>query len=265
MDKKCFYYKDELVDEFSGIKRNPITIDHTYKYLHKNIVYHICKFLVYRVIMKLVSWFYTKLKFHVKFVNGNLLKTYNGETVFVYGNHTNIPHDAYAPNALTITKDISFIVNPDNVSLPGTRTFMAFVGALPLPNTLSGMRPFTECLENICKHPGKKGRLIVVYPEAHIWPYYTKIRSFPDQSFQYPLQFGSKVFSMTTTYQRRKNTDKVNVTVYIDGPFIADKNLGKKAARKKLRDEVYTTMVDRSKNSNFEVNNFVKMDNKGIK
>jgi len=211
MNKKYFYYTDPLNDEFSGIKRTSPAIDHTYKYEHKNIFYYIGTFFVYRIVMKLVAKVYSKLKFRVKFINGDLLKKFNGETVFVYGNHTNVPHDAFAVNALSFSKNISFLVSPDNVAISGTRLFMSMVGSIPVPNKLSGMRNFTKCIENICNNPGKKGRIIVVYPEAHIWPYYTKIRPFTDQSFQYPVQYNSKVFSMTTTYQPRKNSDKVKI------------------------------------------------------
>ncbi|OJF77241.1 MAG: hypothetical protein BKP49_03680 [Treponema sp. CETP13] len=262
LEKKIYFYTDPLNDEFSGIKRTPPAIDHTYKYERKNLFYRIGTFFVYRIVMKLVAKVYSKLKFRVQFVNGELLKKYNGESIFVFGNHTNVPHDAYAINALSFTKNISFLVSPENVAVPGTRLFMSMVGSIPVPNKLSGMRNFTKCIENICKNPGRKGRIIVVYPEAHIWPYYTKIRPFTDQSFQYPIQFGSKVFAMTTTYQPRKNSDKVNVTVYVDGPFVADTTLGNKAARKKLRDEVYKKMVERSKNSTVEVNEFVFREEK---
>lgn len=259
MKRQRFYYKDELTDEFSGISCNTSIIDHNYKYFHKNIFYYIGKFFVYNIVMKLVALCYSKLKFHVKYVNGDLLKKYNGETVFVYGNHTNMFHDGYGINSLTLTKDVSFIVSPDNVSQQGTKTFMAMVGCLPIPNKLSGMRHFKECLANICNRPGKKGRIIVVYPEAHIWPYYTKIRSFSDASFQYPLEYATKVFSMTTTYQLRKNSNKVNIKVYIDGPYVADTALTRKVARKKLRDQVYAKMVERSKKSTYDVNEFIKI------
>ena len=45
-------------------------------------------------------------------------------------------------------------------------------------------------------------KTILIYPEAHIWPYYTKIRPFPSTSFRYPIKFNVPSFSITTTYQK---------------------------------------------------------------
>ena len=42
---------------------------------------------------------------------------------------------------------------------------------------------------------------LVIYPEAHVWPYYTGIRKFPagDKSFKYAVRNKLPIFTMTTT------------------------------------------------------------------
>ena len=62
---------------------------------------------------------------------------------------------------------------------------------------------------------------------------------------------------MTNTYQKRKN-GKVKIVTYIDGPFFWDNSLSKKDQKADLRNKVYNTMVERSKNSNFEYIKYVK-------
>ena len=102
---------------------------------------------------------------------------------------------------------------------------------------------------------------ITIYPEAHIWPYYTKIRPFKSVSFKYPVELDKPVFCMTNTYQKRgKNGDKVKIVSYIDGPFYADKSIQNlKQQKEELRNRVYECMVERSKKSNIEVITYVKV------
>ena len=133
--------------------------------------------------------------------------------------------------------------------------FVQMLGAIPIPSNKKAMKNFLEAIE---KHIKNK-HSITIYPEAHIWPYYTKIRQFKDVSFKYPVQLNVPVFCMTNTYQKYgKNQNKIQIVTYIDGPFISNKNLGKKEQQKDLRDRVYNCMVERSKNSNIEYVQYIK-------
>ncbi|AEE15926.1 1-acyl-sn-glycerol-3-phosphate acyltransferase [Treponema brennaborense] len=248
MERETFYYTDELNDEFSGIKRNTVTVDHSYTYLHTDFRWKILSFIVYRIVMTPIAYLYLKCKFHLRIENRQVLKQGKKESYFLIGNHTQVPGDGYIPTVLTFPKKDAVIVNADNVSLPGTQTFMAMIGAVPLPNRLSGMRNFMTYM----KYLAEDNQGIAIYPEAHIWPYYTGIRPFKSDAFRYPILFGKKVFCFTTTYRKRKFGRKPAITVYVDGPFEADSSVGKKEAEQKLRDQVYNIMVERSKNSTYE-------------
>ena len=182
MKKKIIYYKDELNDEFSGVTRNTIRIDKNYKYIRKNIFYKLSAFIVYRVLVMPFAFFYMKIKFHMKVKNKKVLKSAKNDSYFMYGNHTQIPGDGFIPNIVNYPKHNAVVVNADNVSLPGTQVLMMMLGATPIPNDFSGMRKFMECISYNVKQ--KKG--VVIYPEAHIWPYYTGIRNFKSDSFKFP-------------------------------------------------------------------------------
>ena len=101
---------------------------------------------------------------------------------------------------------------------------------------------------------------VTIYPEAHIWPYYTKIRPFKSVSFRYPVEMNKPVFCITNTYKRRgKHGSKVQIVSYIDGPFYPDMSLTSiKEQKEELRNRVYECMVERSKNSNIEVIKYIK-------
>ena len=54
---------------------------------------------------------------------------------------------------------------------------------------------------------------IIVYPEAHVWPYYTKIRPFKTSAFTFPVEEEKEVYCATTTYQKSKLFKKPKVVM----------------------------------------------------
>ena len=132
------------------------------------------------------------------------------------------------------------------------------LGAIPIPSNKEAMKNFLEVIEKRIKD----GNSVTIFPEAHIWPYYTKIRPFKTVSFKYPVQLNVPTFSVTNTYQSYgKNNDKVKIVTYVDGPFFPDDGCKTmKEKQQNLRDKVYKKMVERSQNSNIEVIKYAKKE-----
>lgn len=257
-EQEIYYYSDELNDEFSGSHITPRVIDEKYKYLHKNIFWNLAHFLVQNVLSVPIKLLYAKLKFRIKYIGKEKLKKYKKEGYFVYANHTQVFADTFLTSNVIYPKRNYLIVNPENVSMKFLGNFVQMFGAIPIPTGRDGMKNFL----NAIKYHIQKGHSITIYPEAHIWPYYTKIRPFKSVSFKYPIELDKPVFCITNTYQKR-GKNKVKITSYIDGPFLVNKDLETKQEQKKdLRDRVYNQMVERSKNSNFE---FIKYEYKDKK
>jgi hypothetical protein len=59
-----------------------------------------------------------------------------------------------------------------------------YMRGLPLPDDMAATRNFTSAIEKRID----EGAAVFIYPEAHIWPYYTGIRPFGDASFSYPIK-----------------------------------------------------------------------------
>ncbi len=257
-EQEIYYYSDELNDEFSGSHIIPRVIDEKYKYLHKNIFWNLAHFLVQNVLSVPIKVLYAKLKFRIKYIGKEKLKKYKKEGYFVYANHTQVFADTFLTSNVIYPKRNYLIVNPENVSMKFLGNFVQMFGAIPIPTGRDGMKNFLTAI----KYHIQKGHSITIYPEAHIWPYYTKIRPFKSVSFKYPIELDKPVFCITNTYQKR-GKNKVKITSYIDGPFLVNKDLETKQEQKKdLRDRVYNQMVERSKNSNFE---FIKYEYKDKK
>ncbi len=253
MDKnRIIYYQDELNDEFSETKITPRNIDENYIYIHKNIIWKICSLIV-NVILFFIKIIYPKVKFRIKYVGREKLKQYKNTGYFVYANHTQPFADTFIPSNPIFPKKNYFIVNPENVSMKGLEKIVQMAGALPIPSNKKAMKNFMTAIDTRIKEKAS----ITIYPEAHIWPYYTKIRPFKAVSFNYPINLDVPTFCMTNTYQKRKN-GKVKIVTYIDGPFFPNKSLSKQDQKQDLRDRVYDKMVERSKNSNIEYIKYVK-------
>ncbi len=251
---KTIYYSDELHDEFSEAQITPRVIDGSYDYLPKGWWKRFTRFFWYRVVATPLAYGCMKLKFRQKVIGREKLKPYRKTGFFLFGNHTQSVGDAFGPTVTCFPKSIYVIVHPNNVSMPVLGKVTPSLGALPLPGDLDASRNFLEAVQTRLE----QGNGICIYPEAHIWPYYTGIRPFPDASFRYPVKYGVPSFCVTNTYQKRFGG--VRMVTYVDGPFFPEEDLPVTKRRKALRDRVYETMVARAKNSNVEVVRYIKKE-----
>ena len=250
-EKEVIYYEDELNDEFSGTKIDSKIIDEKFKY-KKSIIWELFSSIIQNFLSMPIKVLYLKFKFNHKFIGKEKIKQYKKDGLFIYANHTQNFADTFIPSLAIYPKRNFLIVNPENISLKGTGWLVELLGAIPIPSTINASKKFLEQIELRVN----KKQSITVYPEAHIWPYYTKIRNFKSVSFRYPVEFNKPAFSITNTYKKEKN--KIKMISYIDGPFYPDatdekgNELSKKDKIQNLRDKIYNSMVENSKNNTYE-------------
>lgn len=255
-EQKVIYYTDELNDEFSSAQIVPRKIDETYKYGDGSLWWHI-KHRFWLCLYAPCAALYLRFKWHHKIVNRKCLKKISRkQPFFMFANHTNPVADAFIPTFVVRPKNTFVIVHPNNVSMPVIGKINPYVGAIPLPDNM----PATKNFMNTIKLRVQENAVIHIYPEAHIWPFYTGIRPFADTSFRYPIQYNTPVFCFTNTYQKRRFFKTPKLVTYVDGPFFADPNLPAKEQRSQLRDAVYNTMCERSKNSNVDLIKYLKKE-----
>ena len=252
--ERIIYYRRED-EEFSGITKKTIDIDKRFKFLHKNIFWRIAAFIVYRVIMTPFAFIYCKLKFSLKTVGREKLKKFRSGCM-MYSNHTLMAGDAFIPNVTTFPKKNYVIVNADNVSTPGTKNLIMMCGAIPIPTDFQAYRAFMNAIEKrLLEHA-----CVTLYPEAHIWPYYTRIRPFPAASFRYPCKSGTPVYTMKTCYKKRAVGKLPKAVTCVDGPFCPKEELPIKQRMQALRDECYAAMCRRAEEeSDYEYVKYVKL------
>jgi len=247
------YYTNEQTDEVINFKPKEVKIDEEYKYHISNPLYKIFSYLSYFGMAFPMAFAYKLFK-NVKFIDIDKLKNQN-TGFFVYANHTNKYGDAFLPHLICHKKPYT-VVNSANLNIVFWGKFLKMWGALPIPSTINATKNFNDTIEKQIKN----GHPILIYPEAHLWPYYTKIRNFTASSFRFPVKLNKPVFVFTTVYKVKKYGKKPKIEIYIDGPIYPNSSLNPKDAQQELRNNVYNTMLMRSKNSNYEYVKYIKKD-----
>ncbi len=202
--------------------------------------------------LALSAFIYSRLILRIRVVNRKALREAGDEGFFLYGNHTQPIGDAFAPACHVFPRRIAGIADPSNLGIPVLGNLLPMLGAIIVPARTKDMKAFIDAV----RYCIEKKRAVVIYPEAHVWPYCTFIRPFPDTSFRFPIDMNVPAFSMTTTYQRRMIGKKPRITVYIDGPFRTE--LSGKEGRRKLHEDIAAAMTARSHASTYEYIRYVK-------
>lgn len=241
-NKKIQIYKDYNEDLVTS-KNQDYEVKNNYKWINENIVYKIISSILY-VICYLVGLIYTKLFLHIKFIGKDKIKDYKG--YYLYGNHTLMVGDPFIPLILNFPKRNYTVMSSANLGIPFIGKILPFVGGLPIPKKIHEKESLFKAMEILSKK-----NCITIYPEGHLWPYYTKIRPFSLSSFKFPCISNVPSFSITTTYQKRKFFKRPKITIYVDGPFYPEGETLRQRATF-LQENIHNTMEKRSLNSNYE-------------
>ena len=228
-------------DDFVTSSNQDLKLKDNYKWIHKNIFYIIISYILYWIIF-VIAFIYSKIIVRVKVRNRKVLKKY--KSYYLYGNHTQVIGDIFDIPSITFPKRPYYICSPSNLGITVLGKILPFIGALPIPDSISKMKEFKDSI-----HIRDKRHPIIIYPEAHVWPYCTFIRDFPNTSFHFPVEGNIPVFVATKIYKKSKKKPKIEIV--IDGPFNIKEDLSKKENIQYLRDIVYETMVKRSRESNY--------------
>lgn len=262
--ERVFYYeseKDDPIKTKEQEKSGRVELPEGYVYVRKNPFVRLYSAIIYRG-FKLFARYYARFYLHMKVENRKILKKVKKTGYVIYANHTNPFHDAFSP-AIIADRHIYTISIPANLFIPGVGKFLPYLGIMPLGSTPEQKEQFHAAIDY---RIGKQKKCLVIYPEAHVWPYATKIRQFPqgDRSFIYPVRNNVPVFTMTTTYHKskKKGQARPDMTVYLDGPFYPDPKLNDDENRAKLAKEAYDSMVKYSKKNSYEYFQYRKKSTK---
>lgn len=247
------YYKD-FTDDFIETKRQDHRIPADYKWIHDNVLYRLGANTLF-FIAKIYADIYLSVYMGVKVCDSTSAATHEKKGCFLYGNHTLPQGDVFAPLKCKPHHRIYTVVDAANLGIPILGRLLPMLGAIPIPSSLHQMAKFKDAvIERV-----NEGWCVVIYPEAHVWPYYTGIRPFEHGAFLYPADMGAACFCSTVTYKKHQWRKKPAITIWVDGPFYPDMSLNKKKRQAKLGREIYECMCERSKESTYEYIRYEEM------
>ncbi len=247
-------YYSSFTDDFEKSANQNFKLPKDYKWVRTDIISKFLSGLIYGLAV-IFGGAYCRLFLHMKITGRKNIKNMKGD-FFVFGNHTQPVGDVFIPALCVLPKRIYTVVSTANYGIPIISKILPFLGALPVVDSLHGMKELNKAMEQRLK----KGHPIVIYPEAHVWEYYTDIRPFSDTSFKFPVKFDKSSFAMTVTYRRAKHFKRPIMEVFIDGPFYPQGDTAKEKTSN-LHAQVYAAMQERSKNSDFAYIEYKTTDN----
>jgi len=258
---KIYYYKDELNDDFGNIDLNKSNIPKNYKYIRK-FPFTVFSLLFYWGILFPFLYLYLTLIRGVK-VKGkenikkfNKLKKESNTGGFLYANHTS-NEDAFDKHVLVTKKRTNILANTNILSSKFLTLICRSGGFLPVGNDLESTK---SLMEAIGYYNLKKKETLVIYPEAHIWPYYTRIRNFKSGSFHYPAKFNSPVLPVVTIYpynkKREEKHKKPKKIIIIGEPIMPKKDFSLIENKAYLYEYALNQMKEIS--SNYKQSEYIK-------
>jgi len=199
---KTIYYSDIYNDDFDETVLSRPSVPQDYEYIRKSKLLLFFNAVLYYGLAKpilSIGCVFNGVRIKNRKKLKELRKSKTG--VFLYGNHVAIM-DAFKIQAFVIHRRVNIIGYSDSLAISHLVTFLvrAF-GYLPLPEPtdFNNMRK----LEEAVKHSViDKRQHILIYPEAHIWPYYTKIRDFKSGSFHYPAKLNVPIMPFVTVWRK---------------------------------------------------------------
>lgn len=233
------YWKDEINDDFdSTITKRP-GVDKDYQYVYKNKSHwFITNFLYYGIVKPILgTWCY----FHgIRTRNKKNLKLVKDTGAVIYANHVALADCIKYPCICKNKVDV--IGYSDALTIPVIGKHLRGLGFLPLPNK-EDKHNFQKMMEAIKYLLKERHHFLLIFPEAHIWPYYTEIRNYKDNAFIYPSLFNVPVVPIVTTWKKRWLRKKPRQLVIFGNPIYPKENNSIAENKAYLREECYKQMI----------------------
>jgi len=259
---KTIYWSDELNDDFNEVGLDRPEVPEGYHYKRTNFFNNIVSGIFYHGIAKPILGLFCVCK-GIRFVGKSNLKALKGSGAYLYANHVAITDVMkYQTTLFFWKKRVNILGYSDSLTMPVVRNLERALGYLPVPK--HGDLKNLIALGDACDYYVKKKQFVLIYPEAHIWPYYTKIRNFPTGSFSYPSRSMAPVVPLVTTWRKPLIGKKPKQTIFIGYPIFPNPDLDKESNKIYLHDECLAAMKSMSDSvTQYEYIKYIKTEKKG--
>jgi 1-acyl-sn-glycerol-3-phosphate acyltransferase len=234
------YYSDMLNDDFAQTKlKRPEVVD-GYKFKRTNPINNFFSAILYYCLAHPILSLFC-IGRGITFSGKKNLKELKGKGYYVYGNHTTEWDEIVYASYICWSRRVNIVGYSDTTTIPVVKHIARALGYLPLGNSIKNQRDLMYAM----KFYLDKKQVIVIYPEAHVWPYYTHIRPFPAASFHYPAKFNAPIVPLVTVYKKRIcKKFKPCIKIIIGKPIYPKSDFTPAQNKVYLHDECYKQMKE---------------------
>lgn len=252
--EKIRYYSDFDFD-FEKTKNQDYSLPENYAWIRSKRLQKATDRVLYSF-AHIISGIWCRAFLRMK-VHKSAALTKSKEGGFIYANHTQPVGDVFMPAHIS-GKRIRTVVSPSNLGIPVIGKLLPALGALPVPKEISRLKDLEKAITKYLND----GNMLVIYPERHVWKYYSGIRPFSQTAFMYPIKTNKPSFSLTTVYKKTKLRKKPRLHLYVDGPFFADECLPTRERYRELCQRIQHCMEKRCAEGDCEYIKYVYEDEK---
>lgn len=205
MKKKTYYYHEDQKDDFGNLGINHKPLKDSFVYYHTHPIYRFFSAILYYGIAFPILYCISKIVLRVKVLGKKELKKQlkKKEGYLIYSNHCHY-FDAFIPHVLLAFPRRTFVIShADPVNIPFIGKLVMMLGCFPLPNSLTNYKSFSNAIKKVLND----GKVVAIYPEGTLWPYYNQLRPFDKTSFKYAAMNHKPIVACAETFipSKRKN------------------------------------------------------------
>ena len=214
----------EVVKNWEPLK---FEINDNYKYVSKNIIFNFFSNVLCFIVAIILSIF-DRLLYGYKVINKkNIVK--NSGFVSI-SNHIhwmdctfvglmNYPHRIYFPTLAS------------NFKIPVIRHIIKLLYAIPIPKTNNQKEIFYNTINDLLK----EGKIVHMYPEGSLWPYYDKVRNFKYGAFKMAAEANVPIQPIIFKYENKWYKRKPAIVCEVLEPIYPNNKLKYKERIRDLR------------------------------
>ena len=231
------YNYDNIKDDAEVVKNwTPLKfeISENYKYVSRNMLFNGVSNIVCFLVMIILNVF-DRCFYGYKIINKkNILK----HTGFVsISNHIH-PMDCTFIGLSFYPHRVYYPTLASNFKIPVIRHIIKILYAVPIPKKQKYKEKFFNEMNDLLKN----GKIVHMYPEGSLWPYYDKIREFKNGAFKMAVEANVPIQPMKFKYEKKWYKRKPAIVCEVLEHIYPNNNLEKNERIKDLRERSLSEM-----------------------
>lgn len=171
------------------------SVDENYDYLRAGVL----KSLWYRAVRfvaHLLLNIFNRVVFGLKVEGWDELVRLGASGAVVVCNHVHVMDCTFIDCMLPLRR-VYYTTLETNFRIPVARHLIRWLGGVPIPRKVHELHHFGEVMEDALR----RGKLVCMYPEAVLHPYYEGVRRFHDGAFVLAARSGCPVLPMAVSFR----------------------------------------------------------------